>query len=115
MADQRDSVNIHFVVKKVSRFRVPVAPLRQVLKQQPAARVILLLQSRPVFKNIDPRRDRRIDKIFVDRSEYDAAARQQFAKVAVAGIGKVLHRMIAMYDEDQRKRSVTLRVPDARL
>src|SRR5262249_22894254 len=83
---------------------VPVAPDAQVLQEEPSPRSLLVP---------DVTRPRSVQKILVHGDEDEPAAGEELAEVRVAGVDVVLHLMVAVHREDERKRTLSVRVPDA--
>ena len=69
------------------------------LQQHPGPPVVLAAQAA-------------VDEVLIDRDEDESARREQFAEVAVAGVGEVERVVVAVDDEDERKRA--RRRPDTR-
>src|SRR6478735_9270984 len=70
------------------------------LEQKPAAAVVLAAQVA-------------VDEVLVDRYEDEPARREMLAEVAVPRVREVLHVVVAVHDQHERKWPVALRVPHA--
>ena len=84
--------------------RIPVAPQRKVLEQQPGADRHFL-----AAKVTGPGA---VDVVFVNGHGDEAAACQQLAEVGITRIGIVFHAVVAVHDQHQRKRARAVRRPD---
>ena len=104
VSHEGDVVRIHFLIKRIAGRRIPGAPLFQVLEQHPSADGLL-------FGRIV--KQAAVEEIFVNRSQNEAAACEQFAEVLIAGIGEVGHVVVAVNDEREREGSGAIGIPDA--
>ena len=113
VADQRNVVEVDLAVKPAGGILVPLPPQAQVFEQHPSARVVLLLQA--AFNTSQQVGVRAVEEVLVHGHGDDAAAREQLAEIRITGIGEILHVVIAVHHQHERKRAVAVRKPDAAL
>ena len=97
---QRDVAHVHLAPQWRSRGVVEASPRLQMLEQHPAARVVLAT-------------DVAVQEVFIDRRHDVAARREQFAQIPITGIGELLHVVIAVHHQHERKRARRIGIPHA--
>ena len=100
MPHQRDVAHVHLAPQWRSRGVVEAPPRLQMREQHPTARVVLAT-------------DVAVQEVFINRRHDVAARREQFAEIPVAGIGELLHVVIAVHDQHQWKRTRRIGIPHA--
>ena len=104
VSQEGDVVHIHFLIKRIAWSAVPGAPLFQMFEQHPSADGLLF--GRIVEQSA-------VEEVFVNRSQNEAAACEQFAEILIAGVGEVGHVVVAVNDQGEGEGSGAIGIPDA--
>src|SRR6185503_7751299 len=107
------ALEINLPCERMTGRTLPLAPNPKVLQEKPRAGVTLFLETH--VGKAEEVAGRAIEEVLVDGDHDVPTARQELTQVIVSSIRKILRAMVAMNDEDERKRPVTLRVKDAAL
>ena len=113
VTDQRDAVQVHFAVKRCWQNPDSTAATSADVRAASSRARRSLFQ--PAFEPAEQIGVGTVEEVLVDRHRDDAAAREQFAEIRIAGIGEILHVVIAVHHQHQRKRAVAVGEPDAAL
>src|SRR5512143_2720235 len=106
MAYQRNTLHIHFFMKRAFFVPVPFLPCSEMLQYEPAARIYIR------FFKVSMSVPAVIEKVLIQRCDDVAATCKQFSEIDKASVGRISHYTGSMYNNDQGKRTFAIGKPD---